>query len=47
MHSEHSGGDEASPSLSGGLGPLVAGEDRIRLLAATGLWCVCVWVGGD
>lgn len=36
-HSEHSGSDEASPSLSGGLVPLMGEEDRTLLLAATGL----------
>ena len=36
-HSEHSGSDEASPSLSGSLVPLMGGEDRALLLAATGL----------
>lgn len=34
---EHSGSDEASPSLCGGLLPLMGGEDRTLLLAATGL----------
>lgn len=32
-----SGSDEASPSLSGGLVPLMGGEDRPLLFAATGL----------
>lgn len=36
-HSEHSGSDETFPSLSGGLLPLMGGEDRSPLLAATGL----------
>lgn len=36
-HREHSGSDEASPSLSGGLVPLMGGEDRTLLFAATGL----------
>lgn len=36
-HSERSGSDEASPSLSGGLVPLTGEEGRILLWAAIGL----------